>query len=251
MRRRPPWFAIACAVAAVVSALAASRLDIPVLIRAPAALLLAFVLPGLVLTQLSGRFARMDAFEGLAWILGVSIAVVVVTGLGIAAAGAALAPGTWAVVLAGVTLTGAALATIRGPSGGIRRLPRMPHLERISVALLVVAGILTSAAVVYVRHEAAQRERPTATQLWAIPSSDSIVTIGVRSHERTTTSFRLSVDAADAGPREWRMRLEPDQRWEVAVPVTGAQGPLRAWLYGEDPEGALLREVVLWPPFGE
>lgn len=253
MGSRRSWVAPVCAVAALVCAVTASQPDLPTVLRAPAALVLAFVLPGVVLTELSGQFARMGAFERVAWALGMSIAVVVVVGLGIAAFGAPLVPGTWATALAGVTLTGATMAAIRGPSGATWHVGRVPRIDRVGVALLIVAGLLTLTAVTYVRHEAAERDRPTATQMWATASSDSEVRIGVRSQEPAAASFRVFVEGSDAGSREWRLRLEPGEDWEVAVPVTGDQGPIRARLYKDDPASAsvVLREVILWPPFGQ
>lgn len=250
MSDRLPRTALVCAIAAVVCAVTAAQPALPTVIRAPAAFLLAFVLPGMVLTRSFVGFMRMGRVERLTWVFGTSIAVVVLAGLGIAAVGAALAPGTWAVVLAGVTLTGAALAAIRRVPGATRRTAGIPRISGLSVALVAGALVLTAVAVGYVRQDAAQRDQPTATQLWAIPSSASVVRIGVRSHEPAASSFRVSVDGADGGPREWQVRLEPGQEWEMEIPVSDAQGPLRARLYGSDAPEEILREVVIWPPSG-
>lgn len=218
---------------------------LPVPIRAIAALPLVLLLPGLAVTQAIGYPPTMWSWERLVWTLGTSISITVLGGLVLHLVGLPFTPVAWAALLSIVTVSAMCWAMWRSRTTEPASTDR-PVVPREGGGLFLIAGLIILIAVTYVQLDAAEAARPTASQLWIVPSDASSIRLGVRSHEPGPTDFRLTVEGTQGEPLEWLLRLAPAETFEIVVLVEGDDGPVRARLFSPD-DGAPLREVVFWP----
>jgi hypothetical protein len=188
---------------------------------------------------------------------GLALAVPVLGGLLLYAAGVPLQRPGWLGLLAGVTLAAdtalfarrrAALAgrvdraatqvppasqVQTGPSarlapGGSRPTWRVSpgHVAVFAVAILVAAGAVGLAA-----FGAARQPQPGFTQLWLSPQQDaSTLSLGVTNDQGRTTSYRLVLQRDGQAIDTWNLTLGEGRTWQRQVQFTGNEA-LTARLY--------------------
>ena len=178
---------------------------------------------------------RVSALERVVVATGLALAVPVLGGLALDAAGIPLHRAAWAGLLTGVTLAGdgallmrrraGRAAPFRWPPRG-RRLPAR-HLAAFAAAIVIAAG-----GVGLARAGAAMQHHPGYAQLWlaARDGNGSADDLGVTSHERGTTRYLLVLERNGRLASSWSFTLADGQTWHRPVPVTGSR-LIRADLY--------------------
>ncbi|MFC7534387.1 DUF1616 domain-containing protein [Actinoplanes sp. GCM10030250] len=203
----------------------------PLPLSVPGGLLLAFVLPGFALVEAGFRPGRRDigVVERLVLVPALSLAVLVLGGLGLWAIGGALTQAGWLSIAVAVTLIGigAAVARARAAPGDEPSVPHSPAAARpkmITRRRLVRDVVPLTLAVVLL----------AGIGWWSFADS-------VRTYDTAVTSL----SAAPPGP------LDLEGNRAVQVSATGlapADGPYRLVL--TDTAGEELREESLVPDTG-
>jgi uncharacterized membrane protein len=192
--------------------------------------------PGYLLGQLLVG-SRVAGLERVAVMTGLALAVPVLGGLLLYAAGVPLHRPGWLGLLAGVTLAAdTALFARRRAVGEPRSAPREPrpagHASRWHVAVFAVAVLVAAGAVGLAVAGAARQPQPGFTQLWLSPQRPEAHTLslGVTNDQGRTTSYRLVLRRDGRVVGTWNLTLGEGRTWQRSVPFTGKQ-TLAARLY--------------------
>lgn len=232
------------------AALVATTLGIAPVLRMVVAVPLVLLLPGYSVLSAVFPSRVLPAVERLLLSIGLSIGITVLLGLGIAATGVPLAPLSWAVALAVITLVACGVAWFRrvrrglvGPGANIARMPRT------GVAMVIVAALIAADVLLGSRLIAAQQQVPQPVQLWLVPVSGrpNDALLGVRAGA-TPAEFRIVISSSGQTISEFDVALDAAEAWEQNVnfsPDLRAR-PIVARLY-EGTSEVESRFVVLQP----
>jgi uncharacterized membrane protein len=207
----------------------------PALVRVPAGLLLALVLPGLALTAVLFGTRRLSTVERLVLPPALSAAVLVLGGLALFAAGVPLGRVSWTALTAGVTVLASAGTLLQRRRQSVTETAmfgtvlvaereRMTarsafwRLVPLALAVLLVAG----AAALAVRSTAAGHEPFTALSL--VPAGDRpAVVVTVHCEEDGPVGYSLRVQGANGYQQTFVVTLQPGSTWSrtLDVPRTG------------------------------
>jgi uncharacterized membrane protein len=246
-------------------------------VRAVLAVPFVLLVPGYALRAalLPGR--AFGAVTDLAVSLGFSLAVVIVSGVGLNWTPWGLQSRSWTVLLAAITAGAAAVALVRhrvrwyDQQDGARAegwhasepvLRWVRALIDVRVGLpLVLAVVIVAGALALARTGAALPVGAGLTQLWVVPAqSGSIqaVRLGVTSTEPGGMTYRLEVRAGGQPIGNWpSIALDSAGTWQttVTLPVRPDEGPdaaaamadaVEAVLYRADAPDVPYRHVSVW-----
>lgn len=187
-----------------------------------------FASPGYLLGQLllDSRTAVLER-----WIVsaGLALAVPILGGLVLYAAGVPLRRPGWIGLLAGVTLAcDVAVFLRRRPAW---RVPRRPA-ARWHTAAFAAAGVIAACAVALASIGVARQPQPHFTQLWLSPQHKNAhaLSLGVSNDQGSTTSYRLVLLRDGHVITVWNIALADGQTWRQSVTSTG-KSTLTADLY--------------------
>jgi hypothetical protein len=249
----------AAAAIAIVALLAATTIDTPV-VRALPSVLLVLVLPGYVLSVALLPDKR-DVFERCLLAFGLSLCVGVLGGLLIDRMGVGLTSRSWSVGLAVFTLVTCVVARERRlvvagsalvpPARESRHMPRPGRRTLVTAAMITGSLAAVVGAVLVARLPASSAHINGYTALWIKPLSSAAgtFTVGVRSNERHTTSFRLVASSATSHKILIRrdLTLAPGRQWEghgrVLIPRDGTEEEVAVALYRRDHPAVAYRHV--------
>ena len=178
---------------------------------------------------------RVIGLERVAVAAGLSLALPVLGGVAINAAGIPLQRAAWAGLLAGATLAGDALLLTlrrtgrRAPPSRRKGAPRLAawHAVAFGAAVVIAAG-----AVGLSLASAAKQAYPGFTQLWLSTSirNARVAALGVGNHQGGTARYRLILLRQGHVSATWNLTLSDGQTWQRMIPVTGGH-PIAARLY--------------------
>jgi uncharacterized membrane protein len=219
-------------------ALAAAELGIllaPAPIRVASGLTLYLILPGLAIMRVIRFRTRIEGTERLLLVPGVSVAIVVITGLLLNTAHIRLTTTNWAIALGVVTAAGLLAGAKLEDAHEVRPQSRRPRAWQTTAsaggrrslgiglaAVLAVAALAVSGAVVIGVLGQRDRDRESAfTELWALPGprSGSAIRLGVRSYERGDVHYRIRVSIEGRVVRSQPLMLRPGQTWHSSQPA--------------------------------
>jgi hypothetical protein len=228
---------LACVAAAVGAPAAAMTVLGIALFAAPG-----YLLGQLLLGSLTAGLERVAVMTGLA------LAVPILGGLLLYAAGVPLHRPGWLGLLAGVTLAADTALFARRRAAGAGRATRVQTLpsgpaaprrpgpgrraSRWHVAAFAAAVLIAAAAVGLATVGAARQPQPGFTQLWLSPQHQSAHTLslGVTNDQGRTMSYRLVLQRGGRVIGTWNLTLGEGGTWQRPVPFTGNQ-TLAAGLY--------------------
>ena len=192
-----------------------------------------FAAPGYLLGQvLIG--SQVSGLERVAVITGLALAVPVLGGLLLYAAGIPLHREGWVGLLAVVTLAGDVALFLRRRAGRAAPFSWQPtwRAPRWQVAAFAAAVLVASGAVGLARIGVAMQPQPGFTQLWLSPqrSHGHALSLGVSNDQGRTTSYQLVLLRDGRVSATWDFTLDAAQTWRRSVPLTGA-GTVAARLY--------------------
>lgn len=220
-------------------------------------LALVLILPGYVLTEALFMHQQLSSAERLFLVTGASLAIAILGTLGLQQFGWELRLNSWLGLFISVTLIGAAgvwALRQQGDSTALTPAPVRLGFHVTHIALLALAGVLTSVAFT-TAHSAAPAERFQGyTILWLTPQevgAPNRFQLGVTSKELGATQYKLQIKADDQLAQEWPLlELAPNQEWLASIelsPEQRAQHTLEATLYRLDQPATPYRRVVLQP----
>lgn len=226
------------------------------IVRLICALPLVFFLPGYAITAALLPLRWFGNAERLLLSLGISVAVTALCGLILNLTPWGLQSSTWAITLAAIVWLAGAIAWLqRWPeaSDSARQNKRQPKLRFRDGFLMVLALLVSGAAVGLTRLPAAPNDVAGYTQLWMIPANpgnSNDFRLGVTSDEFSETRYRLQVSAGGKVVQEWsEVSLKPGETWETTIRLSSDQsgsGAIEADLYKLDDPKTLYRHVKLW-----
>ncbi len=221
---------------------------------------LIFILPGYALTAALFVEYRPALLVRFVFWLGLSLVVVILSGVVLNLTPRGMYAGSWALFLAIVTLGACVMALIRRQKQG--KLPmgllRTGHsgLSFFKALLLGVAALIVCGAIVLSINSARQQPYAGFTQLWILPESGSAgvkdrVGLGVSNMEATAMAYHLVVDMDGKMVKQWAtIDLKPLKQWQstIALPPSGHTGPAKVevLLYRSQAPTTVYRHVVLW-----
>jgi hypothetical protein len=236
--------AVVAAVVAVVAA-AAQWVTLP-FVRVPAGLLLAVVLPGLALTAALFPGRVLSIVERLVLPPALSLAVLVLGGLGMFAVGIPLGRGSWTALTAAVTVAAAIVSRLRREAAGSGSATETAMFGRVlavdrekmtvgaavwRLAPLAVAVLMILGAGLFALRSAQTTGAPF-TGLSLVPSAaptgqqrtGRTVRLAIRCEEGVATEYSLRVVAGSGFERTYAVALAPGATWSqtLEVPAGGA-----------------------------
>jgi hypothetical protein len=188
-----------------------------------------FAAPGYLLGQLLVG-SQVAGLERVAVMTGLALAVPVIGGLVLYAAGVPLHRPAWMGLLAGTTLAGDAALFLRRRARGSevedpvsagrrwpRRIPLWPAMA-FAVAVLLAAG-----GVALARIGVAAQPHAGFTQLWLSPphGGGQTLDLGVGNDQGRTASYRLVLLRGGRVIATWNLTLAAGRTWQGSVPLAG------------------------------
>ena|SRR5690348_3843078 len=168
---------------------------------------------------------RVIGLERVAVAAGLSLALPVLGGVAINAAGIPLYRATWAGLLASAILAGDALLLALRRTG--RRAPPSRHKDAPPpaawhVAAFGAAVVIAAGAVMLSVASAAKQAYPGFTQLWLSTNvrNARVAALGVGNHQGSTARYRLVLLRQGHVSTTWNLTLSDGQRWQRMIPVT-------------------------------
>ena len=222
---------------------------------------LVFFLPGYALTALLFNRQRQGIAERVAFSLGSSLILVILSGLVLNLAPSGLSSGSWIALPGIITLMAsvAALLRQRQRQGQDAATPQWTG-SRYSLTvgqglLLALAALIIGSALALSISGAEQQPYPGFTQLWMLPSGGAqakdTVRLGVKNMEKTTMEYRLVINMGSKAIKQWSsLDLRVGENWQttLAVPAVGQNSPVlvEALLYRLNAPTTPYRHVELW-----
>ncbi len=222
------------------------------IIRVMFTLLLVLVLPGYALTEALFAKRSMDLPEKLAFYLGLSLAVGVISGLILNLTPWGLQTGSWVILLDGLTVGAACVAMVR------RR--DVPAMRQISLRLSFRQGILFGLAVAIAGAALAVASlgvvrQPTQafTQFWILPveaANENTVELGISNMETVDVNYRVEILVGGIVLNAWDpVTLQHGEKWVVEYTLPQKQSEtelVEAILYRLDSPDKIYRRVTFW-----
>lgn len=218
-------------------------------------LLVAFVLPGYVLTEALFSHQQLGWAERLLFVLGASLTVAVLGALLLNQLGWSLQMNTWLTLFLTVSgLGGLGAWLVRRPAPPATWAPKPLGFGLVHLVLIGLAVVITGVAFTTARSTAPMQPFQGYTMLWLVPaetSSAQRIQLGVDSKEFAPTQYKLQLKVNDQLAQEWtQLALAPNQQWLASfeLPAAGAaQRTVEALLYRLDAPETVYRHVVLRP----
>jgi Protein of unknown function (DUF1616) len=248
--RRPTIVAAAAIVSGAVAVSPA-----PDAVRAAFALPLALCLPGYALVEV--LFPQATPWvERLALAVALSMAVGIIGGFALNWSPVGLKTGSWAILLASVTVAAAAVSSFgrfREAGGELPSWHPSIHVSAPAVLAALLGIVLAGVSVALARTPLPAQGVRGYTMLSVLPAvrgSDSI-RVAVTSAELRTTSYRVEVRAGGRSALARQLTLAPGGHWQSAVDVTSvprSRRSVEALLYkASDPRRPYRRATFVLP----
>lgn len=210
--------------AVAVLACAAAMIGAPTAVMAVLGLVL-FAAPGYLLAQVLLPGSRIAGLERAVVAAGLALAVPILGGLLLYAAGVPLHRSGWLGLLAGATIIADAALLLRRRAGHAAPFiwPPAWRVPRRKTAIFAAAVLLAAGGVALARVGAAIQPQPGFTQLWLSPRGHNAHTVGlgVSNDEGSVTRYRLVLRRNGQVSGTWNLTLANGRTWQRTVPFTG------------------------------
>jgi uncharacterized membrane protein len=189
------------------------------------ALPLAFGLPGYTLTQVLMYKQSLEPFHTLAFSLGLSLVIDILSGFILNLLPVGLQATSWVLFLGALTTAFSLLAMYL--RRGVLEAYTLSQRLRLSIREYMLFGLAIAIAILAVRYStegAAQQPHPDFTQLWLLPSNQPnnscAVQLGIHSFEASPIRYFVVVtmNGTQVNPKSF-ISLAPGQEWEKSVSV--------------------------------
>jgi hypothetical protein len=225
--------------------------------RAVLAGLLVLFLPGYALAAAIYPPRTLSAADRAAMVIAFGIATTVLMGIGLDLTPFGIVSRGYVGGLGAVALVSSVAAWARTGSAPASRQSARIRFRGRQVLLLALAVLVAAGAVTMSRRDAETRSQQTAfTGLWMVQASDSSsrvrIRVGVNSHEKAVTRFRLKVVQGGRVVHTWNsIELPPGGSWSADFGAGRRAEVVRADLYRIGfGNSAPYRTVHVWPGGG-
>ena len=189
------------------------------------ALPLVFGLPGYTLTQVLMYKQPLEPFHTLAFSLGLSLVIDILSGFILNLLPVGLQATSWVLFLGTLTAVFSLLAMYlrRDVQEAYTQLLRL----RFTIRECMLFGLAIAVVILAVRYSAegaVQQPHPDFTQLWLLssnqPNNSCAVQLGIRSFEAAPVRYFVTVtmNGTQVNPKSF-ISLAPGQEWEKSVPI--------------------------------
>lgn len=214
---------------------------------------LVLLLPGYAVVAAAFTRRTLGVPERLLFSLGLSLAIVALSGLLLNLTSWGLQAGTWSIWLAIVTLGACTVAWLRRrhefPLAAPSQLNTGLDIRQGAILVLALAVVIGAIAIARM---GADQSSTSFTQLWMLPASaanSNTVNLGVSNMENTTEKYKLDLTVGDKVLQEWpTIELQPGKEWQVSAVLPSNQATTSqvvAILYRLDQPGTVYRKVTL------
>lgn len=210
------------------------------------------VLPGYALVAALFPERLFDFWACMLYSVGLSIAVVIVSGLALNAMESGLQPASWMAVLGCFNLIASVLALFRRNRLGLKNSALITIRPSALIGLGLALGI-TGAAIGFARWGVSQQPTPGFTQFWLVAGEANTARLGFKNDEGQAAVYRIEVHANGYTIYEWKtLALKSGEQWQVDIqlPAPQASGDQQAeaLLYRLDGDhiDQVYRRVTLW-----
>ncbi len=213
------------------------------------ALPLIFVLPGYMLTETLFYRRKIAMSHHLLLTLGLSIVIIIISGLLLNLLASGLQSVSWVVCLSLITVTGILIVMIRRRKVPGREI-RIKVLHIYQYFLFGLALLGTIFALGYAKEGMAEQPHPGFTQFWLLPAGGSAVKLGIHSFESGQMAYSVLVTANNVPmPTQFPGVLKVGEQVErtISLPasVQGETINVQARLYLSDKPAKIYRSVNL------
>jgi Protein of unknown function (DUF1616) len=240
---------ITLAVMNVIWAMLPSRIPI---IGIVLALPLVFILPGYALTGVLFRKRSLNSSNRLLFSIGLSLAIDILSGLILNLLPGGLQAISWALWLGLFTVVFSLLAAYLRREAPVNEThPVRFRFTLYPWMIFALATLVAIFSILYSAFGAVKQPYPGFTQLWMLPQAQAgkscAITLGVRSFESTSVTYRITMTVMGAQVTSWpSVLLAPQQEWNRVVPVTPTAAHnvyVEVQLYRLDKPQNIYREV--------
>ncbi len=247
--------ALLLALLGIDSPLLRTLLGAPLALIAPGYALIATLFPRS--TSASGAHLRFST--RLMFSLGMSVALLVISGIALNFTPPGIQYWSLTTVLALLTIAFSVLAGYR--LGNISADSALPLPQRLSArgfgplqsGLIALAAIVAAGAVTYAIQESYRARRASVLHLWMLPvesAPPNTLRIGARNISAAASMYRIDLVRAGYTIQQWsNLPLAQGQTWEITTTMpldAPGEGPLIAALY-EQGISEPVRRVQYWP----
>ena len=219
---RRSYTEIGATAAAAVLSYGAVLLNAPVVVTAPLGIVLFFSLGYVWVKVLFGR--NVVSLERVTTATGLALAMPILRGLALHAAGVPLHRMAWTTLLVGLTLAGDTVLLVRErvaqpvPASRPSRIWTRPgrHGLIFAASVVIAAGAVTLASV-----SAAIQRYPGFTQLWLSERGNTVTaSLGVRNEQGGTKQYRLVLLRKGQPGNIWDFTLSNGETWQRAISMS-------------------------------
>jgi hypothetical protein len=215
-------------------------------LRAALATVFVLVLPGAAVTAVGFRRASITGEQFALLAVGLSIAVVILLGLGMESAGVSITFLPWLIGIVAIVVVAAVIRIRR--RGGVDRSARIGGMPRtvpaVRVTALALAGVLVVTAIVIAREAALAQPYPSFAALSMVGNGGTSLRISVTNDEPTPTSFRVTLSSGTTSLGQWSTgELAPGATWTTDAPIAVTTRSAMAALYRAEDPGSVYRRT--------
>jgi uncharacterized membrane protein len=221
---------------------------LPLILQEILAVAFILIVPGNALMGAIFPTASLTKLERVLYTIGLSLAVVIISGLILNTTQWGLQTKSWLIILAVISLVASVIAIFRRwqiPADETK--PGSFYLPLDQVFILAMAVIVIGFSITLAISPKPADNIQGYTSLWISPPPDNqpgTLLVGVHSQELKTTQYRLQVSFNGQLIQEWtNLSLAPGNQWEQSITVPAGQGTVEAVLYRADKPGAVYRHV--------
>lgn len=241
--------AVAVLIAVLLTLLAVNNTALRVMVALP----LVLVLPGYAITTVLWSRRMLGGIERLLFSVGLSICVVILSGLVLNLTSWGLQANSWAVMLGSITVGASAGGWLRWRKDVV--VPLVPlglggNLRAGLMLAVATVGMIT--AVGMARFPTPQQGLQGYTALWMLPVDDRnqhAVRVGIQSMEFSATAYRLDLEVNNQVVQQWTsIELRTGEKWEGVVELPEEQlnaKEVEAVLYRVGNPSFVYRQVTL------
>jgi uncharacterized membrane protein len=215
-------------------------LALPFVLIAPGNALICAIIPGSSLSRL----------ERFLFAIGLSLAVVILSGLVLNITPWGLQSNSWLLLLSVITLVSSVIAMWRRwRIQSKESAPERFYLPPRQVLYFGMAIVVISSALILTLTPRSPNNIQGYTSLWILPGPvtqpDTLI-VGIHSQEVEITHYSLQITYNGQLKQEWSdISLTPGILWEQSITVPAGQGLMEAVLYRIDNPGIVYRRVSI------
>jgi uncharacterized membrane protein len=222
---------------------------------------LVLFVPGYSVAEAALQNRERSFTERLLVGIGLSLAIVVLSGIALDWMPWGLQPLSWALLLAGITFTGCLIAARRRrdiSQTGVVPVITVPlepglHLAIWPKILAGLAALLVLGSLGIAVYGAQNQPYDGFVQLWALPPAQgdttSAIHFGIRNQDKTPEEYELHITVNGRTVQNYPVvLLQPQATWQqsLALHVKTPRTHVILTLYNADQPGTVIRSVSLW-----